>query len=114
VVNTLKLHRNGAVGFIDWLGLWGGILYKCPSKVLTKILEARLADPVIIVLRGVTLMQYVWGVADHELRRAEGAVVVVPLAIRGILTIWPVDELRSREIILLAPESPVSFVCHRG
>jgi len=23
--STMKLHREGAVGFIDWLGVWAGI-----------------------------------------------------------------------------------------
>jgi len=27
VANTLKLHRNGAVGFIDWLGLMDVLIW---------------------------------------------------------------------------------------
>jgi hypothetical protein len=46
----------GSVGFSDWLGLWRGIVNKCPSELLAKILEARLADPMIIVLGGIALV----------------------------------------------------------
>ncbi len=30
VANTLKLYCNGAVGFIDWLGVWVVILSQFP------------------------------------------------------------------------------------
>ena len=35
LANTLNLHRQGAVGFIDWLDLWGGIISCAQTK--TKI-----------------------------------------------------------------------------
>src|SRR6266581_4143469 len=39
VANTLKLHRNGAVGFIDWLDLNGWLEQK--SSRCSRIFEAR-------------------------------------------------------------------------
>src|SRR6266540_1189290 len=33
VANTLNLFRNGAVGFIDWLDVWGGIRRSAKYKV---------------------------------------------------------------------------------
>ena len=35
VVNTLNLHRNGAVGFIDWLGVGGRLIARAMERVST-------------------------------------------------------------------------------
>ena len=119
MANTLSLSRNGAsllakafgVGFSAWLGL-GGILNDCPSEFVAKVLEAMLANPVVIVQRGVALVQYVRIIFYHELRPAESAMVVVPIWICSIAAIWTVNESDAGKIVLLSAESPIKRFCH--
>ena len=112
MANTLKLPRNGAVGFIDWLGLLRCIGDNLPSKLIPKILEAALANPEVVILSRVALVQHIQTILDHKLRPTECAMIVIPLGIRGIAAIWTMNEGRTGKIFLLSAESPVRGFCH--
>ena len=83
-----------------------------PSKLVPKILETALANPEVIILRGIPLVQCIGMILDHELRPAECAMIVIPGSVCGIPTIWAVNESHASEVFLLSAESPVRGFCH--
>jgi hypothetical protein len=113
IVATLNMGvRRVAVRSIAWLGLRGRIVDNFPSKLLLEIAKARLANPVIIIGRRITLVQHVWSILDHELRPAECTMVVIPISVRSVATICTVNESHAGEIFFLPVESPIGSFCH--
>jgi len=96
-----------AVGCIAWLGLFGRISDDSPSELLSEILETAITNPVVIAECGIALVQHIWMIFHHELRPAEGAMIMVPVGVRGITPIWTANKRRSSQVRLLSSKPSV-------
>jgi hypothetical protein len=104
--------QRSAVRSIAWLGLRGRIIDNRPSKLLLEVAKARLANPVIIIGRSITLVQNVWSILDHELCPAKRTMVVIPFSVHGVAAIGAVNKGHASEIFFLPAESPIGTFCH--
>jgi hypothetical protein len=77
-----------------------------PTEPIVELSEARVANPMIVVLRRVALMQHVGDIFNHEFALAEFTMVVIPARILGP-PISAMGEVYAGQILLLPVQSPV-------
>jgi len=75
-------------------------------------IETAPENPMIIVGRGVSLVQYIRAIFHHKLRPAECTMVMVPIAIRSVTAITTVNERRTSKIFVLSAKAPIRSFWH--
>ncbi len=104
--------RAGACAFVCCNGLLASLHSHGPVKPIFEVLEARRADPMILVLCAVPLMKAFGILPNRELCPTEEAMVVVPLWVLRTSAILTTNKSNAGDKVLLPPQSPV-VVCRR-
>ncbi len=108
VASTKKIAGGQLDGPRDGAGLLvGGRRQQAPFEHILEILEAGDADPSVLVERAISVMQSVSVALLREFRTAKFAMVVIPVRIVRISSIFPLAQFRPFEIFILAHETPV-------
>jgi hypothetical protein len=105
---------------IKWLfpvaliGLFGVVFrfYYLPLESILEILKTLRTDPVIVILRCISLLNGAGASLQTELDPAKSAMVVIPIGILFVLALPPVDKGDPFEVLLLTRQAPVAFFFH--
>lgn len=63
-----------------------------PSKTFSEICETLLANPVILILGAITLVQHAGKILNHKLCSTKRTMVVVPICILRVATILAMED----------------------
>ena len=81
-----------------------------PLKQFLEVGETLLTNPSIVILCRISSMQCVWRVFNHERRRTELTMIMIPTRIVCVSTVVTMNKACTLQVFFLPLEAPVRFV----